>query len=372
MRHTLICTVGTSLFNNIKRLEADAPIRQALDAKNWTQVSLLLLKEDNTNRLCGAEINSITSICNEGSIEQRLRLIFLVSDTEDGKDTGQVLKQYYSHSRNTLKFEETDSRTLIGLRDSSVQDFQQQGLKNLVREISSEARNYGAESIAINATGGYKAQISFAGMIGQALEMPVYYLFEKFSKVIVLPPQPVSLDLSLWISHHILFENLEDSEIMDKSLSETDISDEYLQPLLEEESIDGVSYVTLSAMGELFHQRCRLQFYKQETTELSLIPKDETEPERKQITLSGDHHGNDELEKFAKKLCRSPFVREVVNSLQYNSYQRYPIRRAKADGIVDFVLTWTDKGLGLCVQTTGRNQTETNTIALHLVKKFAK
>ena len=57
-------------------------------------------------------------------------------------------------------------------------------------------------TIAINATGGYKAQISFAGMIGQALGIPVYYLFEKFSKVIKLPPQPVALDLSLWLENY--------------------------------------------------------------------------------------------------------------------------------------------------------------------------
>lgn len=34
------------------------------------------------------------------------------------------------------------------------------------------------------------------------------------------------------------------------------------------------------------------------------------------------------------------------------------------------MLIWTDEGLGLCIQTTGRNIVETNTIALHLKQEF--
>ncbi|MFY7806617.1 MAG: hypothetical protein ACOVQ7_24660 [Limnoraphis robusta] len=79
MKNTLICTVGTSLLNNLKRSEES--ILSAVMAKNWHQVALLLLEKANTDRLCGAEINSITSICQKRLLAQYLRLIFLVSDT---------------------------------------------------------------------------------------------------------------------------------------------------------------------------------------------------------------------------------------------------------------------------------------------------
>ena len=63
--------------------------------------------------------------------------------------------------------------------------------------------------------------------------------------------------------------------------------------------------VSLSAMGVLFNERSRLQFAKQETTLLSLIPKDDTDSERKQIKIRDDH-GKDVLQAFAKRICRSP------------------------------------------------------------------
>ena len=369
MRNTLICTVGTSLFNNLRN--AEESIKQAFEAKNWHQLSLLLLQKSNSDRVCGAEINSITSICKKQLLANCMRLIFLVSDTEEGKKTGEFLKLYYENTSNTLPFEKVEFRVLSGLRDDNVKVFKQQGLKNLVREISTEVRNFSPEVIAINATGGYKAQISFAGMIGQALEIPVYYLFEKFSEVIELPPQPVSLDLAFWLNNYILFEQLETEQTIEKSKIEGSIESGYLQSLIDEEDIDAITYVSLSAMGVLFNERSRLQFARQENTILSLIPQDDTEPERKAINLRDDH-GKDVLQAFAKKIRRSPYVKKIINSLPFSSKRIYPIRRTSPEGIVEFVLTWTDEGFGLCIQTTGRNLAETNTIALHLKEEFAE
>jgi len=113
-RNTLICTVGTSLFTNLKN--AEEPIRKAVEARNWNQLSLLLLEKSSLARVCGAEINSITSICEKRFLSGRIRLIFLVSDTEDGRKTGNILKLYYTHSSNPLRFETTDVRVLEGLR----------------------------------------------------------------------------------------------------------------------------------------------------------------------------------------------------------------------------------------------------------------
>jgi hypothetical protein len=82
MRNTLICTVGTSLWFGLGKLEESNPLRQGKDARNWKQVSLALLDIANTERICGAEINSITSLCGEGLLDRRDRLVFLLSDTK--------------------------------------------------------------------------------------------------------------------------------------------------------------------------------------------------------------------------------------------------------------------------------------------------
>jgi putative CRISPR-associated protein (TIGR02619 family) len=369
MRNTLICTVGTSLFNNLSR--SDESLQKPFKDKNWNQLAIELLQLPNTDRVCGAEINSITSICKKNLISEKIRLIFLVSDTEDGKEIGSLLKLYYENSKNSIKFEKVDFRILKGLRDDNVIAFKQQGLKNLVREISTEVRKFSPEAIAINATGGYKAQISFAGMIGQALGIPVYYLFEKFSEVIELPPQPVALDLGFWINHYLLFEKLETEQNIKKSELDIDLMDDYLESLIDQE-IEGDDYlVSLSAMGVLFNERCRLQFAKQEQTILALVPKDDTNPNRKSISLRDDH-GKDVLQKFAEKLRYSPYVKTIINSLPFNPKMIQPIRKTYPDGKIEFVMYWTDPGYGLCIQTTGRTIAETNTIAVHLQKEFTE
>ena len=286
MRNTLICTVGTSFLFNLGRLEESNPLRQAKDAKNWKQVSLGLLDLPNTERVCGAEINSITSLCGEQLLDRRDRLVFLLSETADAMAIGEILQQYYRHSRNPLRFETVETRVLIGLRDDDVQAFQQQGLKNLVVEISQEVRKFSAEAIAINATGGYKAQISFAGMIGQALGIPVYYLFEKFSKVIKLPPQPVALDLGLWLEHYSLFEALEvEQQIAIEDFDEDELKVPGVETMIDRVDLDGHEFVALSAMGQLFHERCRLQFPQQQTVLLANVPQDDTAADRKRLSF---------------------------------------------------------------------------------------
>ena len=367
MRNTLICTVGTSLLNNLKRAEGE--IFHAFSQQNWQQVALLLNQSQNTDRACGAEINSIARICQKNLLSQCLKLIFLVSETEDGKATGQLLKLYYQNHKNPIQFETVEVKTLNGLRDDDVKAFRQEGLKNLVREISTQVQKSGSESIAINATGGYKAQISFAGMIGQALGIPVYYLFEGFSEVIELPPQPIALDLGFWIDHYVVFEQLETEETLLKSDLTHPFAEDYFSTLIDEEMIEGQAVISLSAIGVLFHARSCLQFQKKQTAILDLIPIDDTSPSKKPINLRDDH-GKDKLIAFSQKIVQSPYIKKVINSLPFNPHQNHPIRRTYEDGRIEFVLTETDQGLGICLQSTGRNLAETNTIAIYLAQKF--
>lgn len=371
MRQRLISTVGTSLLNNLRRMSEYDDLKKALDQKNYQFISQYLLGLENTNKICGAEINSITSICDKGFLDAHTELTFLVSDTGDGAATGQILKLYYENYRNAVRFGKVEVERLEGLNGNNFKDFQSKGLKNLVKAISKRARDYMPETLAINATGGYKAQISFAGIIGQALDIPVYYMFEEFAEVIVLPAQPVSLDLTFWFEHYAFFEQLAQEQIVAKS----DLADlyegAYYDALVEEVEIDGKLHVTLTPVGQLFYERCDLNFKKDESVILEHLPKDYTEPSKKKINIRDDH-GKDKLQAVADKLTRSPFVVEVVNSLPFNPRLNNPIRRITDDGKVELVMTKTDAGYGLCVQTTGRNKKETGAIARILVELVEK
>lgn len=93
-------------------------------------------------------------------------------------------------------------------------------------------------------------------------------------------------------------------------------------------------------------------------------------PGEKEITLRNDH-GKDRLTAFAKKLAGSPYVTGVINSLPFNPNSRGFIRNSWPDGRVELVLIWTDEGLGMVVQTTGRNLRETEAIANILKQEYA-
>lgn len=92
-------------------------------------------------------------------------------------------------------------------------------------------------------------------------------------------------------------------------------------------------------------------------------------PTEKALHLRDDH-GKDKLESFGKRLLQSDYVISVINSLPFNPKATNLIRKTYADGKIELVLYWEDKGLGLVVQSTGRNIHETNAIAEMLKDEY--
>ncbi len=91
----------------------------------------------------------------------------------------------------------------------------------------------------------------------------------------------------------------------------------------------------------------------------------------KPISLRDDH-GKDVLYEFSKKICKSPYVEGIINSLPFNSHEKRFVHKISANGVVECVLCWTDEGYGIAVQTTGRNIRETEKIAGLLKDEFSK
>src|SRR5262249_28350773 len=106
MRKLLLATVGTSLFRpNLEGLrtrltagtlpDSQQPLARAYADRDWTTVAAHLAELPPSERLCGAEINSIASLIQHGHVAPDTGLFFFHSATDDGRAIAAILQAYY-------------------------------------------------------------------------------------------------------------------------------------------------------------------------------------------------------------------------------------------------------------------------------------
>ena len=101
------------------------------------------------------------------------------------------------------------------------------------------------------------------------------------------------------------------------------------------------------------------------------LSETDVNPQDKPIALRDDH-GKDKLLAFSKKVRTSKYVHSVINSLPFNPKAINLIKEIYPDGKIEMVLYWEDKGIGIIIQTTGKNHRQTEAIANILKKEFDK
>ena len=330
--NTLLCTIGVSLFypnlSNLaketqtdpilcslsevysaaaqeqqRRIEAESEYR--VPRKEWTEVGNRLQKVKPTDRLCGAEINSVTDLLGQGVIEKD-HLHLFHSDTDDGEAIATVLESYFTRTRWNVNIHRVE-----GLRDDAPDKFRTQGLRNLAKLFGEQVREAHREhrSCAINATGGYKAQIAIAVLMGQALDIPVYYKHERFDAIIPFPPMPVALDFSLWERASGMFTVLAKGNSCEPWERFKDGWDERFEPLVNRVPMDGKDYLELSATGQIFHETFRSRFQESKATRL---PRAAT-PDEKETPKMREHAYNQaqvSIFRFLQRITEDlPYVR---------------------------------------------------------------
>jgi putative CRISPR-associated protein (TIGR02619 family) len=231
----IIATVGTSLLANHAKGSKEDPTASAL--ANYLRHTAA--------DTASAETNSLGKLLKSGD-----GIVFLHSSTGEGALCADSLARHFS----AMGYESRVS----DIPDLSWQEsrFKMLGLRALVVriiEIINAERKKGNE-VAINATGGFKAQIAYATLIGLLFDVPVYYMHEKFQEIIEMPPVPIAWDFSLFIYYDDFIEWL-DRDLRTKAEVEPKLKalPSELKFLLAEE--DG--YFILSAAGEVFYEACR-------------------------------------------------------------------------------------------------------------------
>lgn len=302
----LLCTAGTSLFRpNLEGLkkqltEGTLPpeflvLAEAYRNREWEHVAQALAGLSPTERSCGAEINSIASMIERDHVRADCGLYFLHSDTEDGRQIGKILCTYFQNSGHTP----VRAIAIEDLQDKDPRRFRTRGLRHLAREICRIIRDHTATACAINATGGYKAQIAIAVLLGQALGVPVFYKHEFFSEIIAFPPMPVALDFEVWMRASGMLFDLERSQDVVPVADFADEWDPRYESLVERIAIDGQDYLELSPTGQIFHETFRQRFQTQRDQVLPPPALQKRPPHLEKAGWPGTHP---EVEQFLQRL----------------------------------------------------------------------
>jgi len=306
----MICTVGASTIGNIKRNEL---LNALYEKEKYEEIAKNFLNQSGQPQdiqLLGAEINSVASIVDLGHIDETKNIYFLHSQTPEGHSMAKILKYYFTNSPS-LNFKNVQTIEIEGLSDSNKEDFKRKGLKNLVITMSRISRNHYAKTI-INATGGYKAQIAFALALGQGMQIPVYYRYEKFPSVIELPPLPLTLDFQLYLNHRKIFDIIQDTEEISGFTLFSDVESIYnaledkVKLLFEIEKMENKKYITINAMGLTFIESAKT-YYKMQKKDITLKPR-----QNKDIQFLSS-----ESEKNSLGLIKKYRIQEILNQVPY-------------------------------------------------------
>jgi putative CRISPR-associated protein (TIGR02619 family) len=238
------------------------------------------------------------------------RVFFLVSDTDDGRATGEILEAYFS----TSEWFGNNGATYLVVDDLLPQDpkrFKTKGLRNLVRRMGECISRVGnAADVAIDATGGFKAQIAVAVTMGQALNIPVYYKHELFPEIIDFPALPVQINYDLLGRYAGLLTALEKGELRTASEWDEPVTDE-VRLFMNEEAIDGETVLELNYLGQLFLQSYRLRY--------PYIPalRPATADERKEPTFGNDHHYAKGFKAYVQKVFAENAFIKTIHTVSY-------------------------------------------------------
>lgn len=263
MRDTLVATTGTSVLTNFQQLrlqkefatwvatqpeaersglhEAEGVLVEAahdLSRKRAEQAAKALSSLRFLPRILGAEVASISALLREPPYGGLKQAILLHSDTEDGTLAAEFLTHFLRHH-----FElRVQPRRVAELRDDVPGVFRTFGLRNLVKEFARTVQECGSSRLVFDATGGYKAQVALAVVVGQVFGVPVVYRFERFAEIIELPPLPLTLDLEFFSSVKSLLQK--------QTLKSTELESAVGQPLTDANPRFARLSVALSAPNE--------------------------------------------------------------------------------------------------------------------------
>jgi putative CRISPR-associated protein (TIGR02619 family) len=268
------------------------------------------------------------------------------SQTPDGLFCAQCLNSFAagkgisSHTVQVNELTYSDSATF------------NRGLGRMVRVLAEEIRSgRQAGEVSIAATGGFKAEIAVANLVGALLGVPVYYIYEQFKQLIRIEPVPIVLAPG-WLKEgpgRALLEKISEKSCLPSAeVSSLVKADGRLEMLVEMEEVEGREYVCANVLGELAAQVLA-------SPNVDWPQPCDDEPEKKVILEGTEHHRPKGWEKVIKILSGSVYVKRI--NYEENANKSKNDLRPAPGSVSDILVSIFDgkDSLGLRVQTTAQS-----------------
>jgi len=246
---TILATVGTSLLTNA---EHNLKVKQLTDQ----QLASYLRHTDAAK--ASAETSSLSRL-----LQEHDRVVFLCSQTDQGEQCAGALARHYENAGYETHVIEVPD---LAYKESR---FRERGLRSLVATLIDQIRREKAQQrpVLINATGGFKAEIAYAALVGLLFDVPVYYIHEAFRDIIEMPPTPISWDYSLLADYEEFFEwiNADLRPTAEVDVRLRGLPNDIRLLLTEEEG-----FTLLSPAGEAFYEAYRDRLAQAEPVDIFL------------------------------------------------------------------------------------------------------
>lgn len=250
MSKTVVCSVGTSAAKGICRpAELDEWVAQRggpdqASAEIYSHFKDAEPSGDTLRDRLSAEIHSLVRI----GVDQCSRVVLLASATDDGHACALAVKRYLEERWDHLQ---VNVSPVPGLQVTDPILFKRKGAVEYCKACLDAVRSYGRENVVLNPTGGYKALVPYAVLVGMLKRVPCRYIFEQSSVLLDLPPLPVEFQRGLFEAHRAVFDRIEQTTSIKREEWESLIPYEDRESLAAMFEVEG-DEVTLSGVGFLF------------------------------------------------------------------------------------------------------------------------
>lgn len=295
----------------------------------------------NDSDVC-AEIHTLSKM----KCDKNDAIVLLYSDTDDGEKSSNLLKEEIQARFGA----EVRSEKVCGLQVKKAADFNRLGMISLYEKLKPYEGN---PSVEICGTGGYKGMVAMATFFAMINGNPVRYIYESGAEMITYPALPVTYDKDFFFENERALEKLY-SDIMPAANLK---SNPRLHNVCDIDPDSGEA--TLSALGRILFDRFRID-YPQDIRRTD-IPADS-----KQLNLA-DHHGKEELGKYARKIILHEFVEEII-SAEWKGQTKKTL--VKIDPPFIEMRIPSDRGYVLRIKTTAKDASQAEEVAKILKEKY--